>query len=482
MGVLNVMEPARVRTVGEPAIILRSLETLSRGEGARYEWEKLIADLVKVDFPGARNPEAVGGDQGIDVVEGKLSGGDITIWQAKYYTRIGDSQRREIRKSFETAWRKSDERGNRLIKWVLCIPINLDVPTTAWWDRWCEQQRRDTGIHLDLWDETEVVRRLRRPAAADVRRYYFGAPPATPKPAAQLSVELPIPAPAPPEQPWRGGDERSFGGRRYMLYGEPVERHSLDHTLVWREAVAGRIDGPERVFVRQAYAHRARAGEPERARAGLRDQARLLDAIGGRAGLPRLVDMIEDESATTILSTLPVGPTWQEAYPSGKGVLDPIRTRVALGALRSLCRSLDELHRHGASHRTLHPACVILADRARRALPRDVGLAGMPPVAGEGHAGYRAPEQEVLSGASGIPGPRTDVYQVAALVYQILTGNLPARPLVPVRAGRREVPKSVDNLLGRCLDVDPGQRPASLDSVVRAIDEARKGLSGGYAE
>jgi hypothetical protein len=476
-GAVATVEPIPGLTIGESPIILRSLEVLCRGEGARYEWEKLITSLVKVDHPDARNPEAISGDQGIDVVVGRVSGGDIVIWQAKYFTRIGESQKRNIGKSFQTALDKAKERGNRLIRWVLCVPINLDIAALRWWEKWCSGNR-DTGVEFVLWGESEIVQLLIRPVAADVRRYYFGG---SSIPDASVPVEPLVPSPPPAlDVPWRGGDERSFGVYAYLLHDHPHERPSPDHALVWREAVADRIGAPARVYLRQVQSRRPGTAQVGSAHAALRDQARLLALLSGRAGLPTLLDQVEDDLTTTVVSEMPVGPTWQEAYRPGAVGLDRIRAATALGALIALCRTLGALHQVGASHRALHPDGVVLVDRGRRAVPRDAGLAGVPPAGGEGPTIYRAPEQALLPGLAGTPGPRTDVYQVAALTYHSLTGHPPGSgPLMPVRATFPHVPERVDDLLRCCLSRDPQERPGDLAVLARALDGARRALSGG---
>jgi hypothetical protein len=289
---------------------------------------------------------------------------------------------------------------------------------------------------------------------------------------------------APPDAPWCGGDVCRFGAHTYVLHGDPHEYPSPSRRLVWREAVADRIDAPARVHIRQVVVRRPAGAVAEAesapARAALREQARLLGLLGGRAGLPTLLDRVEDGLATTLVSAAPVGPTWQEAYRPGAGRPDRIRAAAALGALGALCRALGELHRVGANHRALQPDSVVLVVRATRAVPRDLGLAGVPPAGGEGPAIYRAPEQATLPGLGGTPGQRTDVYQVAALAYHTLTSSPPGSgPPLPVRATCPEVPQHADDLLRLCLSRDPADRPGDLSVLARGLEDARRALSGG---
>jgi hypothetical protein len=326
------------------------------------------------------------------------------------------------------------------------------------------------------------VRTVRdEPADSGSSAYHFGSATASDGRAVSVSVEPLFPLPAAPETPWCGGDERRIGEHAYFLHDHPRQEMSADRLLVWREAVADRLDPQARVYLRQAWAIRPNVVGLAPARAGLREQARLLELVGGRLGLPRLLDLVDDDGhGTTVVSAAPAGPTWQEAYRPGEIVLDRIRAAAALGAVVGLCQGLAELHRLGASHRAVHPDGVVLMDRAARAVPRSAGLAGVPAAAGEGPAIYRAPEQASVPGLAGTPGPRTDVYQVAALVYHTLTSHPPgAGQLVPVRATHPGVPEAVDDVLRRCLSRDPADRVSDLGPLVSAVGDARRSLSGG---
>jgi hypothetical protein len=90
-------------TSGRP-IDLRRIEILFGNlPGAREGWESMITWLVRLDHPTAKRVDARGGDGGIDVMVGDLNGGEIEIWQAKYFRNIGESQRRQINSSFRSA-------------------------------------------------------------------------------------------------------------------------------------------------------------------------------------------------------------------------------------------------------------------------------------------------------------------------------------------------------------------------------------------
>ena len=141
--------------------------------GARDDFEQMLAMLIAAVHPGARQVAAHPGDWGIDVLLGDLSG-VVVIWQSKYFWPVvARSQQAQIRESFDSALAAAGREGYRLRRWVLCVPASMDPETARWWDRWSARRRRDTGVLIELWDETTLREMLARPDAAHVRRHYY---------------------------------------------------------------------------------------------------------------------------------------------------------------------------------------------------------------------------------------------------------------------------------------------------------------------
>ncbi|MEX3101067.1 hypothetical protein [Streptomyces sp. ST1020] len=114
----------------------------------------------------------------------------------------------------------------------------------------------------------------------------------------------------------------------------------------------------------------------------------------------------------------------------------------------------------GRAHRCLAPKTVLQCERSLWL--RDLGSAFLHPEPGEGHAGFRAPEQEYASYRPDLIGPPTDIYQLAALTYWLLTGAVPDRPqALPLRTYVPAAPGGLDLLLRDSLTADPWDRPSA---------------------
>lgn len=101
----------------------------------------------------------------------------------------------------------------------------------------------------------------------------------------------------------------------------------------------------------------------------------------------------------------------------------------------------------GVAHRALTPSR-LCTDRGQVRL-LDFGVAEFERTNPD-ESGYRAPEQP------GSEDPRVDVYAIAVILFEMITGKLP-------KAGQRlrdlaAVPRDFDELIARALASDPGQR------------------------
>lgn len=177
----------------------------------------------------------------------------------------------------------------------------------------------------------------------------------------------------------------------------------------------------------------------------------------------------------------------------------PLPPERAVSLLRQACHSLAEAHAAGLVHRDVKPAnlfvCRLGLDvdfvkvldfglvklqgpqaRAAEALTIEGQFTGTP--------GFMPPE--VALGAEPVDG-RADIYALGCVAYWLLTGqrvfegsnamqmvidHVRTQPVPPSRRAKQPIPHELERIVLRCLEKDPGARPASvggLSSELRAL-------------
>ncbi|MCO5984972.1 hypothetical protein NE235_02500 [Actinoallomurus spadix] len=264
---------------------------------------------------------------------------------------------------------------------------------------------------------------------------------------------------------WEGGIEHTVGDRVYLLRDVLLDERPHQDGAVFRQAQALRTiphGGPDRyVWLRQV---RANPDLPEGRRAlrALDRERRLLS----RLREPRLSQYVADGHTATIAVVWPVSRRNGTAKPLSPS--DPPGLFSLLGGLAGLCDTLAGLHALGATHRLVTPDRIVVHDDGRLSF-LDLGLAGHDPVAGESTSDYLAPEQRRRGSAR--PGPYTDVYQLAALAYHLVTGH-PPHPRTPLPVGGQApgLPAPAGAAIDAALSAGPDARPTapSLGAALRA--------------
>jgi hypothetical protein len=142
-------------------------------DGARETFERLTAQLVRLQFRAVKRVEANPGDWGIDVLVGEIDG-VISVWQAKFFIDgFAKPQQAQVRESFAQIVAQAAKQGFTVDAWTLCIPVDLDAESLKWWTTWTKKQERETGIGIQLWDRTELEGVLLTLDAADIRAAFF---------------------------------------------------------------------------------------------------------------------------------------------------------------------------------------------------------------------------------------------------------------------------------------------------------------------
>ncbi len=174
----------------------------------------------------------------------------------------------------------------------------------------------------------------------------------------------------------------------------------------------------------------------------------------------------------------------------------PLPVGELVPILRDVARALAFAHERGIVHRDVKPDNVLLAHGS--AVLTDFGVAKAlsdarsttaPSATGAltrvgtslGTPDYMAPEQ--AAGGDGVDH-RADIYAFGVMAYELLAGSVPfagrslpqllaaqiAEAPPPLAARRPTAPAALVNLVMRCLEKDPDQRPQTAAEIVAALE------------
>ena len=276
-------------------------------------------------------------------------------------------------------------------------------------------------------------------------------------PPAQISRPL-----SHPTKPWKETDLIQIKDRSYMLYDAGVkETRSSDHSAIWRKAKALDLDTNRPVLLKQVSILK-----PTNISNELHDilikEHRLLLQLEPHNVFPHAYMIDESESTSphiTIVYDGLTGLSLQETFgPSGLP-LGQASIAQLLRRIIPLCRALGELHRQDCAHRSLSPDNIIIPERGSEARLQDLGLAVWRYKQGEGIAPYQAPEQLTQTNLT-LPGPHTDVYQLGAILYFLITGQLrsASTPGSKPSTYNQAVSPKLDAALIRAVALQPKER------------------------
>jgi serine/threonine-protein kinase len=168
----------------------------------------------------------------------------------------------------------------------------------------------------------------------------------------------------------------------------------------------------------------------------------------------------------------------------------PLAPAAALPILRAVGRGLAAIHRRGRIHGDVKPSNVLLTAEDDRVALTDMGLSHLlgDPDGGtvQGTPAYLAPERAMALAVPAHAQPRQDVYALAVVAFELLTGRLPfeaerADRLLELHAHAEPPPASrlrpelgprFDVPLLRALRKDPSERTATALALVEELEEA----------
>ncbi|MCK6512166.1 protein kinase [Myxococcota bacterium] len=170
----------------------------------------------------------------------------------------------------------------------------------------------------------------------------------------------------------------------------------------------------------------------------------------------------------------------------------PIAEAVRL--VKQVCKGLCTAHDAGLTHRDIKPSNLMISPEGRLTIT-DFGLVRDTSQIRQtktnailGTPAYLAPEQA----SSSEPDPRTDIYSLGIVLYELLTGELPfisdnlvevlvmhlREPLPDPRRSRPEIPEALVRILQRMTEKNPNHRYKDSHALLAALEDLeRNGLS-----
>ena len=173
--------------------------------------------------------------------------------------------------------------------------------------------------------------------------------------------------------------------------------------------------------------------------------------------------------------------------------------RKGLKALKDVSQAIDHAHQHQIIHRDLKPANILIDRSSGQTTITDFGIA--KEIMGEdskltqvgqilGTPQYIAPEQ--ASGKREAISPRTDVYSLGTILYEMLTGcpsvegetpmdmicNILHEEIIPPRKRDPKIPVELEKICLKALEKDPARRYPNAKSLARDLERYLSGKGG----
>lgn len=212
--------------------------------------------------------------------------------------------------------------------------------------------------------------------------------------------------------------------------------------------------------------------QPEDERHALLREAKLTQQLKG-PNVATIEQVIPRENAVYVISE------WVEGARTLRQVLDEGGRSVdeSLQWVIGICRALEAAHALGIVHRNIRPENVLITPDGVARVTR-FGLAKKADMATRStydlrqmvrENPYAAPEFRLGSEGHHQVDGRVDIFAVGVLLYELLTGKMPAhldeRYWVPPREIRPELPVQVDSIVAKALRFDPQQRFSTVSAL-----------------
>lgn len=166
-------------------------------------------------------------------------------------------------------------------------------------------------------------------------------------------------------------------------------------------------------------------------------------------------------------------------------------TDEAIKIIEQVANALSYAHQQGVIHRDLKPSNIMVTEKTNRVLITDFGLAKStrwekitPSASLFGTPAYMSPEQ-----ASGKKlDQRTDIYSLGAVLYEMLTGNVPfpgtnaleviekvkTESIIPPKKINPNIPSGVESMILKAMSKDVRIRYHNMDEFLKDLKNFRQ--------
>ena len=225
-------------------------------------------------------------------------------------------------------------------------------------------------------------------------------------------------------------------------------------------------------------------GLDETSRTRIQREAQAMGRLGSHAHIVTVFDLGEENGQPYMVTELMGGGDVEGVVEDAENHRLPLEQAVKIA--QETCRGMEFAHSRGIVHRDLKPGNVWITSDGIAKIG-DFGLAvaldrsrltteGMM----VGTVSYMPPEQAM----GGEVTPRSDLYSLGAMLYEMVTGRPPFlgddsvaiigqhinTPPVAPTWHNGNCPRALEALIMRLLAKDPAQRPESATDVLSALD------------
>lgn len=215
------------------------------------------------------------------------------------------------------------------------------------------------------------------------------------------------------------------------------------------------------------------------------EEARLLARFNQEPGIVSVLDHFDGNGTVYIVMNHVDGETL-EVYLHKQGGRMGFAEASAL--LRPVMVSLSRVHEAGLIHRDISPENLFITREGQVRL-LDFGAARSFERTGDSKVsvllkrGYAPPEQ--YRSNRDVQGPWTDVYALAAVLYRMTTGQMPADAIERLQGVELTPPSSlgvamhkhVEAILLRAMSLDPATRPQTMMALCEGLSDEQQDIT-----